>query len=228
MLNLFNVSQFTPLIFASKDAFTSPNELLDILRYCAVISVRFNGVGRRSTHILEEVYNRAALEVRRGTATTLAAVRQVLRPIYIPDDEFEADFSALRLRNRSTSGKRLRYFLARIEKHLSGSDISDDAMTATVEHILPENPGEADWEHFSMEAHERSYERVGNYSLLERDLNGQQAGNAAFAQKQKVYAHSQYQTSKELGQFTDWTEDTIAKRQANMAKVAKAIWKLAD
>ena len=99
-------------------------------------------------------------------------------------------------------------------------------MTATVEHILPENPGEVGWEHFAAEAHERSCERVGNYSLLERGLNGQQAGNAAFAQKQQVYAQSQYQTSKELTQFADWTEATIAKRQSEMAKVAKTVWAL--
>ena len=226
VLNLFNVSQYTPLILAAKDVFTAPQDLVEVLRYCAVLSVRFNGVGRRSTHILEEIYNRAALDVRRGTATTLVAVRQALHPIYIPDNEFEADFSALRLRNRSTSGKRLRYILAKIEKQLSGADITDEGMTATVEHILPENPGEAGWEHFTAEAHDRSYERVGNYSLLERNLNGQQAGNAAFAHKQTVYAQSQYRTSKDLGQFTEWTEETIAKRQAGMAKVAKAIWAL--
>lgn len=80
VLNLFNVSQFTPLVLSAKDAFTEPQDLVEILRYCAVVSVRFNGVGRRSTHALEEVYNRAALEIRRGTVTTLAAVRQSLRP----------------------------------------------------------------------------------------------------------------------------------------------------
>jgi Protein of unknown function (DUF1524) len=134
--------------------------------------------------------------------------------------------AVLRLRNRSKSGKRLRYLLAKIEKQLSGTDISDEAMTATVEHILPENPGEMGWEYFTFEAHERSYERVGNYSLLERALNSQLAGNAPFAQKQLVYAQSQYQTSKELIKYTDWTEQTIAQRQAGMAKVAKAIWAL--
>ncbi len=226
VLNLFNVSQYTPLVLASKDVFTAPQDLVEILRYCAVLSVRFNGVGRRSTHILEEIYNRAALEIRRGSATTLAGVRQALRPIYIPDDEFEADFSALRLRNRSTSGKRLRYLMAKIEKQLSGADITDEGMTATVEHILPENPGEVGWEHFTAEAHERSYERLGNYSLLERGLNGQQAGNAPFAQKQAAYAQSQYRTSKDLALFTDWTEETIARRQADIAKVAKTVWAL--
>ncbi len=226
VLNLFNVSQFTPLVLAAKDVFTAPRELVEILRYCAVLSVRFNGVGRRSTHILEEVYNRAALEVRRSTATTLAAVRQALRPIYIPDTEFEADFAALRLKNRGTSGKRLRYLLAKIERQLSGADLTDEAMTATVEHILPENPGDTGWEHFVGEAHERSCERVGNYSLLERGLNGQQAGNAPFAQKQAVYAQSQYRTSQELARFGEWTEETIAKRQGDLAKVAKAVWAL--
>ena len=226
VLNLFNVSQYTPLVLAAKDVFTAPQDVVEILRYCAVLSMRFNGVSRRSTHILEEIYNRAALEVRRGTATTLAAVRQVLRPIYIPDEDFESDFASLRLRNRSTAGKRLRYILAKVEKQLSGADITDEGMTATVEHILPENPCEVGWEYFTAESHERSYERVGNYSLLERGLNGQQAGNAPFAQKQTVYAQSQYRTSKELRQFSDWTEETITKRQTDMAKVAKAVWAL--
>jgi hypothetical protein len=226
VLNLFNVSQYTPLVLAAKDVFTAPQDLVEILRYCAVVSVRFNGVSRRSTHLLEEIYNRAAVDVRQGRASTLVAVRLALRPIYIPDEDFEADFAALRLRNRSTSGKRLRYILAKLEKQLSGADITDEGMTATVEHILPENPGEAGWEHFTSEAHERSYERVGNYSLLERGLNGQQAGNAGFAQKLAVYAKSQYRTSTDLGKFTDWTEETITKRQADMAKVAKSIWSL--
>jgi hypothetical protein len=62
--------------------------------------------------------------------------------------------------------------------------------------------------------------------LLERGLNAQQAGNAAFQQKQKVYAQSHYRTSKELEQFPDWTEESIAKRQAAMAKVATSIWAL--
>lgn len=226
VLNLFGVSQYTPLVLAAKDVFTAPQDLVEVLRYCATISVRFNGVSRRSTHILEEIYNRAALAVRGGDATTLPTIRQALRAIYIPDEEFEADFAALRLRNRGTAGRRLRYILAKIERQLSGADITDEGMTATVEHILPENPSEIGWDHFKPEAHERSYERIGNYSLLERGLNGQQAGNGSFAQKQAVYAQSQYRTSKDLTRLNEWTEEAIARRQAEMALVAKAVWAL--
>ncbi len=225
VLNLFNVSQYTPLVLAAKDVFRS-QDLVEILRYCAVLSVRFNGVSRRSTHLLEEVYNRAALEVRQGKASTLAALRLALRPIYISDEEFEADFGVLKLKNRGTSAKRLRYFLAKIERQLSGIDISDEAMVASVEHVLPENPGENGWENFSADARERCYERVGNYSLLERSLNGQLAGNAPFAIKRQIYSSSVYRTSSDLAQFEGWTEETIARRQMGLAKVAKSIWSL--
>ena len=226
VLKLFNVSQYTPLVLAAKDVFTTAEHMVEILRYCSVLSVRFNAVSRRSTHILESVYNHAALDVRKGCSDTLLAVRKSLRPIYIPDEEFESDFATLRLRNRGSSAKKLRYLLAKIERQLSGSDISDDGMIATVEHILPENPNEAGWEHFTPEAHERNYERMGNYSLLERSLNGHHAGNAAFVQKRYAYDQSKYQTSKDLCEYTDWTEDTIAKRQSKLARVAKAIWGL--
>lgn len=226
VLNLFNVSQFTPLVLAAKDAFPGPNDIVEILRYCAVVSVRFNGVGRRGTHNLEEIYNRSALAIRAGKAATLAGVRQSLRPIYVPDDEFESDFLVLRLKNRGTSGKRLRYILAKIEKQLGDSDLTDESMAATVEHILPENPSEAGWEHFGPTVHERCFEMVGNYSLLEHRLNTQKAANAPFAAKQKFYAESQYKTSGELADYPEWTEASIARRQAALGKIAKSIWAL--
>lgn len=65
--------------------------------------------------------------------------------------------AALRLRNRSTPSKRVRYILAKIEKQLSGGDITDEGITATVEHIRPENSGEVGWEHFTPKAHERGF-----------------------------------------------------------------------
>ncbi|NKC14548.1 MAG: DUF262 domain-containing protein [Gammaproteobacteria bacterium] len=226
VLNLFNVSQCTPLVLAAKDTFSNPDHVVELLRDCAVISVRFNGVGNRSTHALEEVYNEAAQAIRRGEATSPRAIRQKLRPIYIPDDEFVADFSALRLKNHGRAGKQLRYLLAKIERQLSEQDISDETMAATVEHILPENSGADGWEEFSTEAHDRAHDRIGNYSLLEKKLNERVAGNAAFEEKQIAYGQSRYQTSASLTEYGQWSEAAIAKRQAGLAKVAKSIWSI--
>ncbi|MEI6540847.1 MAG: HNH endonuclease family protein, partial [Planctomycetota bacterium] len=127
-------------------------------------------------------------------------------------------------RNRGTSGKRLRYFLARIERQLSGADISDEAMTATVEHILPENPPDSDWTDVKPDARERCVERLGNYSLLERNLNSREASNLHFSDKVSIYSKSQYKTSKELCDYSEWTEEAINIRQVKMAKVAKTVW----
>lgn len=55
VLALFGVSQYTPLMLAAKDAFTAPQDIVELLRCCAVLSLRFNGVSRRSTYMLEEV-----------------------------------------------------------------------------------------------------------------------------------------------------------------------------
>jgi hypothetical protein len=225
VLNLFGVSQFTPLVLAAKDVMPAPAEVVEVLRYCAVISVRFNGVGKRSTHVLEEVYNRAALQLRQADRPSLSRLRQTLAEIHLPDSEFEADFAQLRLSSRGRAGKRLRYLLAGLERQLSGADFSDETMTATVEHILPENPCEAGWEHVSTEAHERSWERLGNYSLLERGLNAH-AGNAPFAAKLKAYEASQYATSRKLALFSEWNEATIVERQRDLARVAKTVWSL--
>lgn len=225
VLNLFGVSQYLPLILATKDRFRS-HEIVEVLRYCAIISVRFNGIGHRSTHVLEEVYNKAAVSIRSGVADSLAKVRHQLKSIYIGDQEFLADFSSLRLKRNGLQGKRLRYILAKIEHQLSGLDVSDETMNATVEHILPENPGETGWDEFSNDARERSLERIGNYSLLERGLNNKEASNASFRDKKLVYDKSQYQTSRQLGDYNDWTEATIDARSKNLGKVAKSIWAL--
>jgi Protein of unknown function DUF262/Protein of unknown function (DUF1524) len=223
VLNIFGVSQFTPLVLAAKNIFRRPAEMVEILRYCVVISMRFSAVGRRNPNGLEPVYNQAALSISNGSVSDLAQVRQALKAIYVPDDEFETDFKMLRLKNKNTSAKRLRYVLAKIEQQLSGSDVSDEAMNATVEHILPENPADQ-WENFSVDAHERSFERVGNYSLLESALNRNFAKNESFPLKKIVYEKSQYETSRQIVSYQEWNEESISRRQALLAKVAKAVW----
>ena len=166
------------------------------------------------------------LELRSGRAKRISDLRGTLSQIYIPDEEFVADFSTLRLKARGASGKRLRYLLAKIEKQTSGSDISDETMQATIEHILPENPADTGWEKFSDDAHDRASERVGNYTLLERSLNSAMAGNASFQTKLDAYRQSTHHVTKDLVNYSDWTEETIAHRQLAMAKIAKSIWSI--
>lgn len=89
---------------------------------------------------------------------------------------------------------------------------------------LVDIPGNTDWGQFKPDAYERSVERLGNYSLLERNLNSKDAANSAFAEKQLFYSKSQFKTSQELCDYSEWTEEAINSRQTQMAKVAKTVW----
>ena len=226
VLNLFGVTQYLPLALAAKDML-SPSDFTEVLRYCAVISVRFNGVAQKSTHALEDVYNEAALGLRSGKIKRLGALRKVLAQIYVTDDEFEAAFSSLRLKASGHSRRRALYFLLEIERVRSGRDISDETQArATVEHVLPENPS-GDWSaSFSPADFDRFVDRLGNYALLEKSLN-REAGNEAFDDKKKALAKSAYVTTLEITTaHDDWTKDAIDARQRGLAAVAKTIWRL--
>lgn len=226
VLNMFGVTQYLPLALAAKDVF-SGKDIVEILRYCTVVSVRFNGVSHRSTHLLEEIYNKAALALRHGKAKTLADVRKLLEPIYIPDNEFEADFENLRIPAAGRGMKRIRYFLCRLEVAVEPKDLNDEtALNATVEHILPENPSDAWFDAFTRNELERYTDRIGNYTLLERKMNTRLAGNAPFNEKKDVYSQSIYAITRELVNQEEWSPATITERQKYMAKLAKTIWRM--
>lgn len=225
VLNLFSVSQYRPLAFAVKDLF-SPQDIVEALRYCAIVSFRFNGISQRSTHILEETYNSLALAIKRKEIRTTADLRLNLRKICIPDDEFEADFSLLSLKSSGRSGKRLRYILCELEKQLSPKDLSDETSpNATIEHILPENPSEEWLDSFTIPERERYTLRLGNYTLLERNLHLRDAGNASYSIKRDIYQRSTYSLTQNIT-YDEWTPAIITKRQQDMAKLTKTIWKL--
>lgn len=225
VLNLFNVKQYAPLVLAAKDVFGT-QEIVEILRFCVVVSVRFNGVSRRSTHMLEEVYNKISIALRKGSASTLADVRRLLGPIYVPDEEFESDYSTLSLKAAGKSGKRLRYMLCQLEKQLEPKELNDETATqATIEHILPENPAECWFGTFSEADQERFRERLGNYTLLEKTLNTKDAANKGFEEKLPVYRQSQYSMTRSI-EYDEWTPAAVQERQAMMARLAKTVWKL--
>lgn len=226
VLNLFGVTQYLPLALAAKDAL-SKADFTEVLRYCAVLSLRFNGVAQKSTHALEDAYNQAALELRSGRVKRPSALRKVLAQIYVPDDEFEAAFSTLRLRASGSARKRALYFLLALERARSGGDLANEShATATIEHVLPENPS-GDWAAaFPSADYERFVDRLGNYALLEKSLN-RDAGNEAFTEKKKFFARSSYETTRQIAAgYEEWTKEAIDARQRGLAALAKTVWRL--
>jgi len=223
-LILYRVEQFRPLVFAVWRKLPRP-ELTKVLRYCEVISFRYSVIGQRNPNRLEITYNKVANAVENGTLTAAAGVREALSPIYVSDDEFRESFARAIMPAGSVRTRLVRFILCALEKQAHNFEVASEETSATIEHILPESLTPEWAQDFPNDLHERYCSRLGNYLLLESKLNTREAGNKPIAEKVKIYQQSQYPTTKQFS-VTEWTPQTIEARQAQMAKIATAVWRI--
>ena len=221
-LNLFGVGQYRPLALAAQREF-SPQEFTSVLRDCVVLSFRFNVIGQKGTHDLEKQFNLAAIEVSSGRVKRASQVRRLLAAVYVDDEEFRSDLATYRL-NTSGKGKRLaRYILCKLERQERGADLDWEGSRATIEHVLPTQPGESWNASFTHEEHQRSVQRLGNLALLEHDKN-HEIGSGGFDSKRPVLLTSQYALTRDIGECEEWNAQNVTARQSRLASIAVARW----
>ncbi|MFN5089735.1 MAG: HNH endonuclease family protein [Bacteroidota bacterium] len=91
-----------------------------------------------------------------------------------------------------------------------------------------DNAMQTTWGNFTFEEINRSVYRMGNLTLLERKLN-REAGQKGYVEKIVLFAQSNSELTKTLpDNFNTWNEDKLAARQRELAKHAKAIWKIQE
>lgn len=218
-IDLFNVTQCYPLLFASWKHMRA--DFVAVLRICSVISFRYIVIGKLNTQPMERAYVDAAQKVRKGLITTPAQLFANLRSLYVPDEQFDADFGLVKIPTPNNR-ELVRYVLFALENQLSGNQRSYQNDGATVEHILPENPDEA-WIAVFPDPGMDVY-RLGNYTLLEAGANRRVERHPIYDKKTE-YAKSGYKLSNSFG-WTEWTRSQLNERQRWMAKTATAIWRL--
>ena len=225
-LNLFRVRQMMPLLFVAWEQY-QPKDFARLLRVIAVISFRYSIVSGLNPNALEPVYHEAARALAGKQPPRLKAIFQILRPIYVDDGKFEEDFARFSVETTGQRKKLAKYILSRLESVISQRGCDPETDPATIEHILPENPG-ADWaEVFPPEHWEPAVYRLGNLTLLEPAAN-RRAGNADLATKLDEYARSPYTLSRELAsrEIEAWTPAAVDLRQREMAKIAVGAWRV--
>ena len=95
----------------------------------------------------------------------------------------------------------------------------------TIEHILAESADET-WGQFDNDAINRSVYRIGNLTLLEKNLN-KDAANLKYEEKKIFYKKSNCKLTNTLvEQFEEWNESNLSARQRELAKDAKSIWRI--
>jgi len=222
-LVLFRFTQAAPLIFAAVETL-APDEVVRLLRVIRTIVFRYIVVGQRNPNALEPEIHRATRAVLGGAARNAGAVFRLLRPIYVPDDEFRSDMARLQVPTEGQRKRLAKYILARLEADRIGQAINADA--ATIEHILPENP-DAAWRDSIPE--ERWSERVymlGNLTLLEPALN-RSLGSVGYAAKCAAYSRSAFALTRDIAEQApeDWNDAAILNRQARLADRAVHLWR---
>lgn len=223
-LSLFKVAQYRPVLLSAMEV-ANLELVTKILRLLLVVSYRYTVISQLGTGNLESIYTDCALAIRSGKAKGIKDVFTALRPAYVEDPRFTADFAARQFTNSGIA----RYTLAQINDHLESDperQVAERSGRVTLEHILPKNPGKA-WGPVSAKGKDITefVDLIGNLTLLEKGRN-RGLGNAGFKEKkEKGYAISGLAINKGLHDEDSWTIDSIVARSQSLAKVAKDVWR---
>ena len=226
-LIMFNIRQPHALLLAVRRIFTDP-DFTRVLRACSIISFRYNVIGNMATNEQERVYNSVAEKVAKHQITSVSDIIRALRPVYPLDEQFKSAFSEKQIRTTSDRNRKImRYILFEIERRVSDHvyDYTNDKYS--IEHILPENPGDR-WPSFTDEQYDRCVFRIGNMTLLETSVN-RDIGNKSYEEKRGIFDQSCFKITKRVAaEHAEWTPDRIVSRQRWLANQATAIWKLPE
>ncbi|NVP18173.1 DUF262 domain-containing protein [Candidatus Gracilibacteria bacterium] len=220
-LKLFGVTQPIPLLFAVYDKLG--DIFSDILRYISIISFRYNVIGKLNPNELEKVYNKISQKIYSGELQTKQDIVNMFASIYVNDNDFENIFE-----NKSISTKQgkkiIKYILIKIENYLSQSEYDFEETNITIEHILPENYT-TEWKDIFGNEIDNYIYKLGNYTLLKESEN-RGIGNKNYEEKVGIYKNSPYKITSDKINYDEWNSSTLSKRQKELAKLAKTIWRI--
>ncbi|HAE46759.1 MAG: hypothetical protein CMO30_26720 [Tistrella sp.] len=226
-LRMFSVRQPYPMLMAAKRRL-SDGDFEGLIAATAVIAFRYNVIGSQAPNEQERVYHTVALQLHRRELATLSSVLAALRPIYRNDDAFRADFATKAIKTtQSRNAKIVRYILCRLERRTGGIEFDPDASTYTIEHVLPQSPN-GGWDAFPDRDLETFVYRLGNMVMLETARN-RALGNKPYAEKRPILGQSKLKLTRDLVEENqDWTPERLDKWQQKLARMATAVWRVAQ
>lgn len=219
-LQMFQIKQ-TLSLFISAYYNLSEKDFEKLAKACAIVSFRYNVIGGLNPNEQEDAYNVIALRINNTKKFNIVD----LKSIYVPDENFVNSFSNKTFKSTTRNHKIVKYIFSKLEKYKYKNDIPADSDLYTIEHILAESADET-WGQFDNDAINRSVYRIGNLTLLEKNLN-KDAANLKYEEKKIFYKKSNCKfTNTLVEQFEEWNESNLSARQRELAKDAKSIWRI--
>ncbi len=218
LLNIFGLKQSTSMLMAAYINL-SQEQFVRVLKDTIIISFRYSIICGKNPNEVERVYNDVAMQITHNKSYQ----REILKKIYVADDEFNVAFETKVFPENSKNNKIIKYVLGKIERFKGGMrDVGLDSETDTIEHIYPQNPND-EWDNDDMESF---IYRLGNLCLLEKRLN-KGIENQSYKIKIEAYKKSSFMTTKSISEnYNEWSQNSIYQRQKQMSICAKSIWKI--
>ena len=143
----------------------------------------------------------------------------------INDDKFIEKMKVVEIRN--VRDRRAKRFLLSVNHSMQSDGRLINEQHCSVEHIIPRSGNHwSGWNNFREHNPEDWIHRVGNLTLLGiEDYRPSQGDNMSFSRKKEIFGRSALTLTRELKHEENWSPDTIAARQAELANLAATkVW----
>ncbi|MCW7471791.1 DUF262 domain-containing protein [Leptospira kanakyensis] len=223
ILNMLGMSQNRPLLLAILLHFDVKHINIS-LKNLVNWAVRFIITGSLGSSLLEQNFATNAKLVSDKKIKNSDQLFDAMKEAIPTDKEFEDEFKIASIKRSDLAI----YILTKSEQATKGDKNPEEIPntidgTVNVEHILPKTLTPS-WRTKWSDDKAKSYiNRIGNLCLLKTKLNSK-IGNADFSLKLKEYSKSNFELTKSLKNYQDWTETNIEARQLELAKLAVKIW----
>jgi hypothetical protein len=223
-LNLLGVTQICHLMLAVAHHFNK-HEADKSFRLFVDWIVRMFIAGSGRVGRVEGIYAALAHNIHTKTdIRTAKGLADRMMANIANDWDFEEAFAKAYV----SKTKLARYYLSTLERTAGGKGLPDlvpneDTNAVNLEHVLPINPTEADFEEFGDASGYAS--RIGNLVLLNAKINST-VGNDSFEAKRPLLGASPFLLTKEVAACEKWGVTEIDRRQAKLAKLAVKTWSM--
>ena len=222
VLRLFNIKTPLSLLMAAYQKYNA-GDFNRLVKWLAVISVRYSVICQKSPNEQERQYNLIANSVMQEDGLLFADLKkQLTNAVYPPDEEFASAFSVKTLPSRKSS-KKIIYLLTAIARHSDKGNLPLDNLS--VEHVLPYNPTDEWQQYFGIDTYNEAIDRLANFALLPASQN-RDMDRASFNEKRQVLEKSGLKINSQIAIYEDWNMDAINEHQKWLANQAKTVWKI--
>ena len=221
-LNFFNIQPIRPVLLSIATKFI-PKEASKAYELFISISVRLLVYSRTTSSNIEETLAAISNKIYSGEITNTEDLKRSISNIIPTNEQFKQAFELISITKHALA----RYYLRTLERAVTKRPnphfiLNEDKEAITLEHILPEKPGN-NWPQFSDEEVTSYWKRLGNMVLLQQKDNSN-LKSAPFSDKKTTYEKCPYELTVQVTTVPNWTVETIKERQSGLAKLAVKAW----